>query len=108
VCAATPRPAAGYFTTAKSREEYTGYACGRLAASGSTTAGIATIASGRRYRGHPRYRPGLDPAVVATLQGSAGTTTVHRCVVDTGANSFTIHLTADSTANVKVAWHVFG
>jgi hypothetical protein len=46
---------------------------------------------------------------VATLQGSAGgTTTVHRVVVNAATNSFTIYLTANSTADVKVAWHVFG
>jgi hypothetical protein len=46
---------------------------------------------------------------VATLQSSAGgTTTIHRCVVNGAANTFTILLTANATANVKVAWYLFG
>jgi hypothetical protein len=57
--------------------------------------------------------PGIDltgsSAVVATLQGPAGgTTTVHRVIVDATNDQFTIYLTANSTVNVKVAWHVFG
>ncbi len=57
--------------------------------------------------------PGIDltatSAVVATLQGSAGgTTTVHRIAVNATADTFTIYLTANATAAVKVAWHVFG
>jgi hypothetical protein len=72
--------------------------------------GIATIASGSKSG---VVTPGIDltttSAVVATLQGSAGgTTTVHRCAVDPTGNKFTIYLTANATAAVKVAWHVFG
>ena len=37
-----------------------------------------------------------------------GTTTVHRVSVNATANTFTIFLTANSTASVKVAWHAFG
>lgn len=47
--------------------------------------------------------------VTATLMGSAGgRTTVHRVSINTTANTFTIVLTANSTVNVKVGWHVFG
>jgi hypothetical protein len=72
--------------------------------------GIATIAAGTN---NVVVKPGIDltssSAVVATLQASAGgTTTVHRCVVNVTTDSFTIYLTANSTANVKVAWHIFG
>jgi hypothetical protein len=73
-------------------------------------AGVATIAQGTRSI---LVTPGIDltslSAVVATLQGSpGGTTTVQRVAISTTANTFTIHLTANSTAAVKVAWHVFG
>jgi hypothetical protein len=56
--------------------------------------------------------PGIDlaatSAVVATLQGDAGgSTAVKRIAVNTTNNTFTIYLTANSTATVKVAWHVF-
>jgi hypothetical protein len=72
--------------------------------------GIATINSGSSS---VLVTPGIDltaaSAVVATLQGSAGgTTTVHRCTVNATNNTFTIYLTGNSTASVKVAWHVFG
>ena len=41
--------------------------------------------------------------------GSAGgTTTVHRVAVDANADAFTTYLTANASAAVKVAWHVFG
>jgi len=33
---------------------------------------------------------------------------VKRIAIDTAANSFTIYLTANATANVKVAWVVLG
>ena len=73
-------------------------------------AGLATIASGTIS---VAVSPGIDltsaSAVVATLMGSAGgLTTVHRVVVDTTADAFTIYLTANATVAVKVAWHVFG
>ena len=32
----------------------------------------------------------------------------YRCIGYRGFNTFTIYLTANSTAAVKVAWHVFG
>ena len=72
--------------------------------------GIATIAAATSSL---TVTPGIDlsatSAVVATLQGSAGgTTTVHRCVVNAATDTFTIYLTANATAAVKVAWHVFG
>lgn len=74
------------------------------------SAGIAVVASGNIS---VLVTPGVDlvstSAVVASLMGSAGgTTTVHRCVVDSSANRFTIFLTANTNADVKVAWHVFG
>jgi hypothetical protein len=72
--------------------------------------GIATIGAAKSS---VTVTPGIDltasSAVVATLQGSAGgTTTVHRCVVNVTADTFTIYLTAKATVAVKVAWHVFG
>ena len=73
-------------------------------------AGVATIASGHNS---VVVTPGTDllstSAVVATLQGNAGgTTTVQRVAVDATADTFTIYLTANATAAVTVAWHVFG
>jgi hypothetical protein len=74
-------------------------------------AGIATIAA---TKSSVVVTPGIDlvstSAVVATLQGSAGsaTTTVSRCVVDATANTFTIYLTKAATAKVTVAWIVLG
>ena len=73
-------------------------------------AGIATIASGTN---NVVVTPGTNlqttSAVVATLQGPAGgTTTVHRVAVNATNDTFTIYLTANSNASVKVAWHVFG
>jgi hypothetical protein len=72
--------------------------------------GVATIAAGHNS---VTVTPGSDmlatSAVVATLMGSAGgTTTVHRVVVNAVADTFTIYLTANATAAVTVAWHVFG
>jgi hypothetical protein len=57
--------------------------------------------------------PGIDltstSAVIATLNGNAGgSTTVKRVLINATANTFTIYLTANSTANVKVAWLVAG
>ena len=73
-------------------------------------AGVATIAAGSSS---VTVAPGIDlsaaSSVVATLQGSAGgNTTVKYAAVNTTANNFTVHLTAASTASVRVAWHVFG
>jgi len=103
----------GYATSGVglSGEATTGYALrtkGRVTFDRSV--GLATIASGQKS---VTVTPGIDltatTAVVATLQGSAGgTTTVHRVAVNTTANTFTIDLTANSTASVKVAWHLFG
>ena len=72
--------------------------------------GIATIALGASS---VTVTPGIDltatSAVVATLQGSAGgTTSVRYLTVNATADTFTIYLTAKTTAAVKVAWHVFG
>jgi hypothetical protein len=74
------------------------------------SAGKATIAAGTSS---VVVTPGIDltasSAVVATLNGNAGgSTTVKRVTVNTTSNTFTIYLTANSTASVKVAWHVFG
>ena len=73
-------------------------------------AGLATIVAGTNS---VVVTPGIDlvaaSAVVATLQGSAGgTTTVHRCVVNTTADTLTIYLTANASTTVKVAWIVLG
>jgi hypothetical protein len=73
-------------------------------------AGIATIPSGASS---VLVTPGTDlvttSAVVATLMGNAGgSTAVKRVSVDVATNKFTIFLTANSTASVQVAWHVFG
>ena len=75
-----------------------------------SSVGLATVPMGQSS---VTVTPGIDvtatTAVVATLQGSAGgTTTVHRVVIDPGADTFTIHLTANATSAVGVAWHAFG
>jgi hypothetical protein len=74
------------------------------------SAGIAQVNAGTN---NVVVSPGIDltstTAVIATLQGTAGgTTTVHRVVVDTAANTFRIWLTANAAGNVKVAWLTFG
>jgi hypothetical protein len=99
---------AGYFRTADPLYGYALQSEGRVRF--HNCVGIATIASGASSI---LVSPGINLtstiAVVATLQGSAGgTTTVHRCVVSTTANTFKIYLTANATQNTKVAWHVFG
>ncbi len=89
----------------------TGYALrtsGRLRFDKSS--GVAAVALGTRS---VVVKPGFDLAptarVLATLQGSAGgTTTVHRVVVDSTSDSFTVYLTANTTRAVRVAWLVFG
>ena len=53
--------------------------------------------------------PGVDltasSVVLATLQGTAGgTTNVHRVAINATTNTFTIYLTANATASVKVGW----
>ncbi len=97
-----------YAASADPRSGYALQAIGRVKL--DNCSGLATIAAGTKS---VVVTPGIDlttsSAVVATLQASAGgTTTVHRCVVNGPANTFTIYLTANSTTNVKVAWHVFG
>ena len=72
--------------------------------------GIATITSGTSS---VVVTPGIDlvstSAVTATLQGNpAGSVTVKSVAVNATNDTFTIYLTAAATANVKVAWHVFG
>ena len=72
--------------------------------------GIATVAAGTSS---VTVTPGIDltatSAVVATLQGDAGgSTTVKRISMNPTTDQFTIYLTANATAAVKVAWHVFG
>jgi hypothetical protein len=96
---------AGSFETA------TGYAIqasGRLKLHKAT--GIAIIASGTRS---VVVTPGVDVLsssfVLATLNGSAGgTTTVQRVSIDATNDRFTIFLTANSTAAVRVAWMILG
>jgi hypothetical protein len=99
---------AGYFAVSSPAEGTALRAKGRVRF--DNCSGIATISAGANSK---TVTPGIDlagsSAVVATLQGSAGgTTTVHRVIVNGTTNSFTIYLTANSTTNVKVAWHVFG
>jgi hypothetical protein len=72
------------------------------------SAGLATIASGTASIA---VTPGIDltatSGVIATLNGSAGgSTAVKRVAIDTTTNAFTIYLTANTIANVKVAWLV--
>ena len=101
----------GYATSGVglSGEATTGYALrtmGRVRLDKS--AGQATINSGNVS---VTVTPGIDltstSAVVATLNGNAGgSTAVKRVAIDTTANTFTVHLTANATATVKVAWIV--
>jgi hypothetical protein len=72
------------------------------------SAGKATIASGASS---VVVAPGIDltasSAVIATLNSNAGgSTAVKRVTVNTTTNTFTIYLTANSTASVRVAWLV--
>jgi hypothetical protein len=72
------------------------------------SAGKATIASGTAS---VTVTPGVDltssTSVVATLNGNAGgSVAVKRVSINTTANTFTIYLTANSTASVSVAWLV--
>ena len=74
------------------------------------SAGLATIASGASS---VSVTPGIDltssSAVMATLNGNAGgSTAVKRVSINATTNVFTIYLTANSTASVKVAWLVLG
>lgn len=73
-------------------------------------AGVATVGLGANT---VVVTPGVDlvstSAVVATLLGDAGgSTTVKRVAVNATSNTFTIVLTANSAAAVKVAWIVLG
>jgi hypothetical protein len=100
---------AGYFDASDLKVGYALRAVGRVKL--DRCAGVATIATGTRSI---KVTPGIDlvstSAVVATLQGNAGsgTTTVSRVLVNSTADSFTIYLTADATTSVKVAWIVIG
>jgi hypothetical protein len=72
------------------------------------SAGLATIASGTSSIA---VTPGIDltatSGVIATLNGSAGgSTAVKRVAINATTNVFTIYLTANATASVKVAWLV--
>ena len=74
------------------------------------SAGLATIASGASS---VSVTPGIDltatSAVIATLNGNAGgSTAVKRVAINATTNVFTIYLTANATAAVKVAWLVLG
>ena len=72
--------------------------------------GVATVAAGAKS---VTVTPGIDltatSAVVATLQGTpiVGVAVIS-VAVDATADTFTIYLTANATAAVKAAWHVFG
>jgi len=94
-----------------SGEATTGYA---LRTSGRVrldqSAGQATIASGTSS---VVVTPGVDltttSAVVATLNGDAGgSTAVKRVAINATANTFTVYLTGNATASVKLAWIVLG
>ena len=98
----------GYFSTSGAKIGTALRAIGKVKF--DNCAGVATIAAGTNS---VVVTPGIDltstSAVVATLMGSAGgLTTVHRVVVNATTDAFTIYLTANATAAVKVAWHVFG
>jgi hypothetical protein len=93
-----------------SGEALTGYALrtkGRVRLDKS--AGIATVLSGTSTK---LVTPGIDltstSAVIATLNGDAGGATVERVTIDTAADTFTIILTGNAAASVKVAWLVLG
>ena len=71
-----------------------------------SSAGLATIAAGTRS---VTVNPGMDitasSKVLVTLQSSpGGTTTIQRVARNTTANTFTIWLTANATANTTAAW----
>jgi hypothetical protein len=70
------------------------------------TSGLATIAAGTKS---VVVTPGLDltagTKILTTLQGNpGGSTVIQRVAVNTTANTFTIYLTANSVANVRVSW----
>jgi len=97
--------------TAVKATSTTGFA---LSASGriklEKAAGVATITAGTN---NVLLAPGIDitgtSSVIATLNGSAGgTTTVQRVQIYTASNQIRIWLTANTTADVKVAWLVIG
>jgi hypothetical protein len=101
----------GYATSGVglSGEATTGYALrttGRVRLDKS--AGKATIGAGSSS---VVVNPGIDltstSVVIATLNGNAGgSTTIKRVAVDTAANTFTVYLTANSTALVAIGWLV--
>jgi hypothetical protein len=101
----------GYATSGVglSGEATTGYALrttGRVRLDKS--AGKATIGAGSSS---VVVNPGIDltstSVVIATLNGNAGgSTTIKRVAVDAAANTFTVYLTANSTALVAIGWLV--
>ena len=95
-------------TSADPKSGYALRAAGRVRFDNS--AGVATISKGTRsVVVTPGVRLEATSAVVATLQGNAGgSTTVQRVAINTTYHRFTIYLTANSTAAVKVAWHLIG
>lgn len=100
--------AAGYFSTSGPKSGTALRAIGKVRL--DNCAGIATVAAGHNS---VTVTPGTDllstSAVVATLQGHPGGTTMVRSVaVNSIADTFTVYLTANTTAAVTVAWHVFG
>jgi collagen type VII alpha len=76
-----------------------------------STCGVATIAAGNHLK---VVTPGVEltsnSKILATLQSSAGSDSivVSRVVPDTGANTFTIVLSADAINGCTVAWFVIG
>jgi hypothetical protein len=73
-----------------------------------SSAGLATIAAGSRS---VTVNPGLDITASSKVLGlpqtsPGGTTAIQRVFRNTTANTFTIWLTANATANTTVAWFV--
>ena len=98
---------AGYFKTGGPKFGTALRTIGRVRFDNSV--GIATVPAGTHG---VTVTPGIDlqttSAVVATLQGPAGGALVERVSVNATTDQFTIYLTKNTTAAVKVAWHVFG
>ena len=113
----------GVATSGRGVNGYSSTGVGVYAASGSAgkalhaegrvsfkTAGLASI---RASASSVAVTPGVDlttsSKILCTLMGNAGgSTTVKRVAVNTTTDTFTIYLTAASTAAVKVAWFVIG
>lgn len=71
------------------------------------SAGVATIGAGKSTL---TIKPGIplttSSAIVATLNGNAGTASVRRVSVDITADTFTVVLTASATSAARIAWFI--